>query len=385
MCFSLHLNLHPTSSSQIRRINPNLIKAFQIWLSLVVLLLFLIALELITQASRQLDAGYTARILQVTGNPAVSLFIGLLATAIVQSSSTITASLVAMVAGNVLSLESAVFMVLGANMGTTVTSLVVSFGVMSSPKAFRRGFLLGNSHLIFNFLTAIILFILEENGKVLSGSSKFLASYLSHWEAFGIGWRAFTETLILPISQTIFSMVQMQPGISLGLGLILLFSTIYLLISIFKWMILGNAGGRIIRKALSNHWISLFSGIGVTAAIHSSSVTTSLSVILAATNKISPKKLFPYIIGANVGTTITALMAAIGRSESAIALALCHLFFNLAGAIIFFPFPQLRAFPLYIARWTAEMAYRQKAFAFIYLFLIFFLFPFLVIFLSEKF
>lgn len=367
------------------RQHTHLTRVFQIWLSIIVLFFFLIALELITQSCQELDSGFTSRILQATDNPFVSLSIGLLATAIIQSSSTTTASLVAMVAGNVLPFPSAVYMVIGANIGTTVTSLIVSLGVLGTPKAFRRGFMVGSSHLIFNILSAIIFFVLEEKAQLLSNLSTYVAHNLSHWKSFGASWKAMSGTLIRPISDIIFSLVQKQPGISLIIGLILLFSTIYLLMSVFRWMILGKAGGKVVRQALAKPWVSLLSGMGITAAIHSSSVTTSLSVLLASTQKISPKKIFPYIIGANVGTTITALMAAIGRSESAIAIALCHLFFNLGGAIIFFPLPKLRDFPMQVARWTATMAYRYFAFGFLYMLLIFFVLPFLVIFLFERF
>lgn len=321
----------------------------------------------------------------MTANPTVALFMGLLTTAIIQSSSTLTASLVALVAGNIIPLESAVFMVIGANIGTTVTSMMVSFGTISTPKAFRRGFMVASSHVIFNLLTAILFFSLEANGKVLSVSSRYLATYFSSWDAFGEGWRSLINFLILPVTNLVFSLVQMQPIVSLFLGLILLFLTIYLLISIFKWIILGDESVKMIQKLLASPNISLASGIGLTAAIHSSSVTTSLSVLLASTQKISPKKLFPFIIGSNVGTTITALIAAIGRSESAIALAICHFIFNLAGALFFYPFPRLRAFPMYIARWTANIAYKRVAFGFAYLIFLFYILPFLVIFLFEKF
>lgn len=375
---AIHTENEPRSQTHLTR-------ALQIWLSFIVLFFFLIALEIITQSCQELDSGFTSRILQATDNPLVSLSIGLLATAIIQSSSTTTASLVAMVAGNVLPFPSAVYMVIGANIGTTVTSLIVSLGVLGTPKAYRRGFMVGSSHLIFNILSAIIFLVLEEKAQLLSNLSTYVAHNLTHWKSFDTGWKAISGTIIRPFADIIFSLVQKQPGISLGLGLVLLFSTIYLLMSVFRWMILGNPGGKVLRQAFTNPWISLLSGMGITAAIHSSSVTTSLSVLLASTKKIPPKKIFPYIIGANVGTTITALMAAIGRSESAIAIALCHLFFNLGGALIFFPVPRLRDFPMHIARLTAIMANRYIAFGFIYLLLTFFIIPFLVIFLFERF
>jgi sodium-dependent phosphate cotransporter len=125
--------------------------------------------------------------------------------------------------------------------------------------------------------------------------------------------------------------------------------------------------------------------MGLTAAIHSSSVTTSLAVMLAATEKISPKKLFPFIMGANMGTTVTALIAAVGRSEAALSIAICHFLFNLFGVLIFFPFPGLRRLPYQMSKWTGLMAMRHLWFGFAGIILLFFALPFLVIFISEKF
>ena len=65
-------------------------------------------------------------------------------------------------------------------------------------------------------------------------------------------------------------------------------------------------------------------GLFFTAAVQSSTVTTSLVVPLVATRKVSLKKVFPFVVGANIGTTITAALAAIYKSEAAIALAIVH-------------------------------------------------------------
>ena len=106
--------------------------------------------------------------------------------------------------------------------------------------------------------------------------------------------------------------------------------------------------------------------------------------MLAAAGKASPKKLFPYVMGANIGTTITALMAAAGRSEPALAIALTHFLFNALGVLLFFPIPVLQKVPVSISRWMANMAVKHAYFAFAYLILIFYALPVLVIFISEK-
>ncbi|HPI11777.1 MAG TPA: Na/Pi symporter [Catalimonadaceae bacterium] len=361
------------------------IRTGQAMLTLFLFILFLIALELITSACRELGADYTQGILLLTSNPLVLLFIGLLATAIIQSSSTITASLVAMVTANIISLEAAVPVVLGANIGTCITSMMVSFGHLGTPKAFRRGYMVASSHVIFNVATALLFFPLEEKWHVLSASSRYLATHLSNWGTIGEGWFVFNDVFVAPFAHFFTSVASGQPLGILVFSLILLFMCIFSLTALFRHLMLRGDRGNTISRAFSNPLVSLLTGTGVTAAIHSSTVISSLSVMLAATEKISPKKLFPFILGANVGTTVTALMAAIGRSEAGLAIALCHLLYNVLGVLIFYPFESVRDLTVNISRWSGIMAQKSMAFAFGSLLILFFALPFLVIFIFGKF
>lgn len=370
---------------------PGLQKNEQQWtkwaqglLSVVVLFLFLVSLELISTSGKLLGSEFAEGIVKTTAKPFASLFIGLLATAIIHSSSTITSTMVVLVASNLIQMEAAVYIIMGSNIGTSITSLMVAFGNLGSPKAFRRGFMAASSHAIFNILSALIFFPLEYNWKILSRSSDYLASHMINWGGLGEGWFTFHDTFIAPIASWLPGLVKVQPVVILVCSLVLLFMSIYALTLIFKYLLLGGSSGRRFKNWMDRPIFSLFTGIGTTAAIHSSSVTTSFSVMLAASEKISPKKLFPFILGANVGTTVTALMAAIGRSEAAVAIALAHFLFNLLGVILFFPFPFLRNLPIRLARWTASMAHHNLAFAFGYLIVVFFALPFIVIFLSER-
>jgi sodium-dependent phosphate cotransporter len=354
-------------------------------LTLLLVFIFLLALELITIGGRELGQGYAQEIIRITARPFPAMFIGLLATAIIQSSSTVTSSIVAMVASGVLSIETAIPLVIGSNIGTCVTSLVVAMGNMGSPKAFRRGFTTASSHVVFNILSAMLFLPLEMNTGILSGFSKILASQISNWGPIGKGWFLFHDALLVPAAAFLESVALHQPLIMLPLSFILLFICIFSLTSLFRFLISGEPGLRRVTAALKKPYLSLFSGMGLTAAIHSSSVTTSMAVMFASTEKISPKKLFPFIMGANMGTTVTALIAAIGRSDAAIAIAICHFLFNLLGVLIFYPSPIVRNIPFKIARWTGTLATRHMWFPFAYILILFFALPFLVIFLSEKF
>lgn len=365
-------------------INPLLSKVLQMGLLMVVFAIFFLSLQVIAQSARHLDSGWIKSISELTGNPLVALFIGLLAAAIIQSSSAVTAALVALVAGNALTPESAVFMVMGANIGTTVSCLLVAFGNMGTPKSLRRGFMVASSHVIFNVLTVLLVFVVEVYGRLLSRSAQFLASHISRLEIFETGGKVFSEAFILPANNLMDSLPHSQPLTWVGLGLMLLYFSIYLMTSTLKWAIVGSKKGITIGGE-AHPTQAFFSGIGMTAVLQSSTTTTSQSVLLASIQKVSPKTLFPYIIGANLGTTITALLATIGQPEAALAIAFCHLLFNLIGAVIFFPFARVRAFPMYFAKWTANMAYTHIAFGFGYLLFLFFFLPFLVIFLFQKF
>ncbi len=360
-------------------------RALQVLLTVFLLFLFLLALELITIGGSQLGKDFAGDIIRITAKPFPALFIGMLATAIIQSSSTITSSIVAMVASGVLSLDAAIPMVMGSNIGTCVTPVMVAFGNLGTPKAFRRGFTTASSHVIFNIISALLFLPLEMKTGVLASISSYLAVHISSWSPLGNGWFLFHDILLQPAAGFLDSLSFGQPLVMLTFSFILLFICIFSLTSLFRFLISGEPGVRRITAALRKPHLSLFSGMGLTATIHSSSVTTSVAVMLAASEKLSPKKLFPFIMGANMGTTVTALIAAIGKSEAGLAIALCHFLFNLFGVLMFFPFPALRSIPVQMARWTGLMAHRYIWFAFAYILLLFFALPFFIIFISEKF
>ena len=97
----------------------------------------------------------------MTSNPFAGLLIGIVATSLIQSSSTTTSIVVGLVAGGALNLESAVPIVMGANIGTTITNTLVSFGHITNRIEFKRAFSASVVHDFFNILAVIVLFPLE--------------------------------------------------------------------------------------------------------------------------------------------------------------------------------------------------------------------------------
>ena len=348
---------------------------------LCALLLFIFAIDLLTSAMGQLNNDVATEIIQATRNPFISLFVGLLVTALIQSSSTVTASVVAIVASGNMTLQQAVPMVLGANIGTTLTSTLVSFTFLSKKKEFRRALSAGISHDLFNILSVLILFPLELYFNLLSKASERIAQLFSTGSDSTADFkynRMFTRNLTEWIVENINI-----PFLATILAVFLVFFSIKILTtSVYKVFVL-DAFQDISKAIFKNTGLSFLYGIFFTAAVQSSTVTTCLVVPLVANRKVSLARAFPFIIGANIGTTITAVIASMYKTEAAIALAFAHLLFNSIGALIFFPFPEIRRITVRLADYIGRTSVKYRTVGFIYILLTFFIIPFLLIYFSR--
>jgi sodium-dependent phosphate cotransporter len=159
------------------------------------------------------------------------------------------------------------------------------------------------------------------------------------------------------------------------------------LIWLVKELIIGRTKNTVNQALFGNRWKALGWGFGTTALVQSSSVTTSLVVPLVATGKVSLEKVFPFIIGANVGTTSTALItawvAADLNPQAGLAIALTHLLFNLYGTLIFFPIPKVRDWPVKLASALGAATYRNRLVGILYVVVVFFLLPFSLILVNR--
>jgi sodium-dependent phosphate cotransporter len=139
----------------------------------------------------------------------------------------------------------------------------------------------------------------------------------------------------------------------------------------------------------SNVLIAMVIGVIVTVMVQSSSITTSIMVPLAAAGVLRLEQAFPITIGANIGTTITAMGAALAVSganaQAGIEIALVHLFFNLSAAILIYPVERIRQVPLRAARILAAVAVKSRKLALCYVATMFYGFPALLIYLTKVF
>jgi solute carrier family 34 (sodium-dependent phosphate cotransporter) len=350
------------------------------------LVLFVFALDLMVASLQHLGASAAETILMATSNPFTGLFIGLLITAMLQSSSTTTALVVAFVASGSISLQSAIPIIMGANVGTTITSTIISLGFISRKKEYRRAVAAGTYHDFFNLLTVIILFPLQQYYGFLSNLSESIVSYFytpgsqSVETSFSPSWSGFSpliEFLVHAISNGFVLVL---------ISFVLLFTSILLFRKLISGLLLASSPERFSRFFFKNPGKSFFWGLATTAAIRSSTITTSVVVPIVAQRIVPLAKAVPFILGANIGTTITAFIAATlnANTSSAISIALAHFLFNFIGVLIFYPISFLRKIPIELANALGKLAVQYRLMGFAYILMTFFFIPFSLIYLNKS-
>jgi sodium-dependent phosphate cotransporter len=329
-----------------------------------------------------------AKLLEATRSPLVGLFIGILATTIVQSSSTTTSLIVGLVAAGAVDVTGAIFMVMGANVGTTVTAKIVSLGHITRKSEFRRAFAASSVHDTFNLITVAILLPLELKFKILEKSAGYLGSgfvNVSGVTEQGNPLKEVTKPVIKLMGDTLNSELWLLI-VSVGITFFMLFAIVKLLQSLVLKKLESFFDAYLFRNAA----IAFVVGMCLTVLVQSSSITTSLIVPLAGAGVLRLQQIFPFTIGANIGTTITGLLAALAAAsavdvalgepippevEAGATVAFAHLLFNLSGAIIFLPYQPIREIPVKFAEWLAELCLRNRAIPIAFIVVVFYLIP----------
>ena len=351
-------------------------------LIILILATFLVAIDLMVVSLSYLGTGIVQDMIAAAEAPFIALFIGLLATAIIQSSSTITSIAVAMVASQSLSLSSGIYLVMGANIGTTITSDIVSLGFITKRSAFRRAISAATIHDFFNFFTTLIIFPLEYNYRFLSKAAVTISSTIhSPAEEISPDQPISGNLIIRPITQLI-NQLGLSNWLLLIVSVILIFLSIKMFAGFSLKLFIGDSKDKLQKYIFDKAGKSFTWGMLFTGTIQSSSISSSLVVPLVALRKVSLESVFPFLLGANVGTTITALIAALFKSETALSLALAHLIFNAVGVLIVLPFPKVRRLFVIAASEFGKRAGEKRLIGFFYIIFAFFLIPFLLIYLS---
>ncbi|MFK0573216.1 Na/Pi symporter [Endozoicomonas sp.] len=320
-------------------------------------------------------------------NPVMGLVAGALATAVVQSSSTVTTVIVGLVAGG-LPVATAIPMIMGANIGTTVTNTLVSMGHIGKKKEFRRAFSAATVHDFFNLMAVMIFLPLEIMTGFLASTSEYLANFLVGGDSLSIKGLNFVKVMTAPVVDLfkgVFgSLPDLWGGICLALtGLAFIFISIIFLGKLLKHLMVGRAK-QLLHKAIGRGPATgIFSGMMMTVAVQSSSTCTSLIVPLAGNGIFKLREIYPFTLGSNIGTTITALLAATAVQGSmgffALQIALVHLLFNVSAVLLIYNISFLRVIPPTLARRFAQVASRNKWMVLVYVVGVFFVIPAILI------
>ncbi len=331
----------------------------KVMMLLVILYFFLFSINLLSHSFKLFGKDFAAQLLSTTSDPFLALFLGILATSLIQSSSTTTSIVVGLVAAGSVSIESAIPMVMGANIGTTVTNTLVSFGHATRRAEFKRALSAAIVHDIFNFSAVIVLFPLEIKFHFIQKTAFFLER---GFEGIG-GMELFNpiKFIINPaidVMDALFGGFAVAPVIMVIIALTVLFLSLAQIVRISRSLVIGKIEMFMDKYLFRNGMTSLLLGILFTSVVQSSSVTTSLVVPLAGAGILTVAQIYPYTLGANIGTTVTALLASLATGNIyAVVVAFSHLCFNIFGIAIFYP---LKVIPVTIATKIGEFGGQSK-------------------------
>ncbi len=363
---------------------PDWVKALLVFLTLY---MFLVGIGSMSSAFKLMGKGFAEGILSGNPHPLVALFIGILATTLIQSSSTTTSLVVGGVAGGVIEFETAIFMVMGANVGTTVTNTIVSLGHITRSEEYKRAFAAATVHDFFNLLVLLILFPLE----YYTGFLTVLAdAVMGGFNDVGATKLSSPIKLITKPAVGLLKSMVFGSGPALAIvGVTMTFIALLSLVKLLRSLMISRLENLFDRTVFRTPLLSLMFGLILTMIVQSSSITTSVAVPLVGAGILTIKQVFPFTMGANIGTTMTAVIAALaamsineGGAKDMVALrvAFHHVMFNVVGvAMLWF----LRGIPIWIATKFAELATWNRLFPLIYIIVTFYVIPFLVVWLGR--
>ena len=371
----------------------SLFNYFKIAAIFAILYLFLVSIGMIGTGFKGLGRGFAEQLMSSNAAPLIGLFIGILATSLIQSSSTTTSIVVGMVAAGtfgedpILAVATAIPYIMGANIGTSITNTIVSLGHIANKNEFRRAFEASIVHDFFNALSVLILFPLQLYFGVISKTANWIASLF-----LGAGTFTFkspVKMMTKPAVDAINNFFKMQDIINhnwllIFAALILLFISLRYLTVLIRSLVMERLEAFFDSHIFKTWLRAMAFGIFITILVQSSSITTSLVVPLAGAGILQLRQIFPYTLGANIGTTITALLASlVAGTHAPLAVAFGHLAFNIYGILLIWPIEKIRNIPIKMSEKFAAVAVRNRMIPIVYILVVFFLIPLTLIFIVR--
>ncbi len=216
--------------------NSDIFKLIELILFLYI---FLLSINLMGESLKLFGKGFAETLISTTSNPFVGLFIGILATSLVQSSSSTTSIVVGMVGGGALTVANAIPIIMGANIGTSVTNTLVSTANINRSNELRRSFAAATVHDFFNILAVLILFPLQYIFNFLGYIAlEFEELFLG---AGGLNFFNPLKAITKPVSHWIIELLGGNPWIALILAILLLFLALKQIVSSLKILVVKKA------------------------------------------------------------------------------------------------------------------------------------------------
>ncbi|MFF4341319.1 Na/Pi symporter [Kitasatospora sp. NPDC001540] len=360
------------------------------WLGVAGLIYLLIcAVSIISRGFAGLGGDAAHTMFAFAANPWVGLSVGVLGTVLIQSSTTTTAIAVTAVGSGALPIEGAVPIILGANVGTTVTTSLVALTFIGNRTEFRRALGASTVHDFYNWLALLLFFPVELIWHPLQRISRALTDAL-----YGTDWLPnpahfnVVRSVTRPVEHAVVHgtaqvSAALGPLFTIVIGAALILVAVRYLGTLLKLLMVGRARDALLKAVGRNEYLAMATGMGVTVVTQSSTITTSVLVPFAGTGILTPAQVYPVVVGSNLGTTFTVVFAAFAGvgpdAKIGLQAAFVHLVYNLFAIVAIYVIPLLRPVPLCCAEQLARLASERRWILGVYLGTVFVALPALVI------
>lgn len=343
---------------------------------------FLVGVSTLEQGIKIMGEDTQERLFSSVSNPIAGLCVGILGTVLVQSSSASTSIIVGLVATKGISVDEAIPMIMGANIGTTVTNTLVSLAHIRQPTEFKRAFAAATVHDFFNVLAVAILLPLELVTGVISKIATWISDRLvgtagSEWKSPVKAWVKKPVEWIVDIEDAVGLSGNVLGTFVVFTGLVIVLLALTFITKNMRKLVadrVEKSVNTVLGKGSGS--VAMLLGLVITIAVQSSSITTSILIPLTAAGVLTLRNAYPVTLGANVGTTITALLAALAASvPEALTVGLAHTTFNVMGIAVLYVLPFARDVPVRLAEGLAEVAVKRRVWAVGYVMTAFIILP----------
>ncbi len=344
-------------------------------LLLLVLYVFFVSIDLMSSSFMLFGSGFAESLINTVSSPFIGLFIGILATSLVQSSSLTTSIVVGLVASGALPVRLAVPLIMGANLGTSITNTLVALGHITRKHEFKKAFAGATVDDFFNICVLLVFFPLEYFFHFLEKVAFFFSSSFVGIET--VSFHSPLKAIVKPAVSFITNLLFSSPWLMILVSLIFLFVCLRLIIKVTRNILSTKFENFLHHYLFRGPLVAYFLGFLITVIVESSSVTTSLVIPFIGAGILSIDRIFPYILGTKVGTTFTSILAALATSSPfALTIAFVHFLYAFFGSLIIYPF---RRIPIWMANRLAVAAVKNKFWIIAYITGLFYILPIIII------